>query len=302
MSLSNNPDEKTVFIKNSDFMKSTGSLCSKNSPRECAYCHATEIPEMPHLVMCFDCRSTYVCNDEHMEALWPTHEILCLQVQRGNRFLEHLETMPYQRQIPNARERRLILEDWNTLHRYSIRQALASALQTLRGPIDWTTHYFLFELSYRPKSRRNPSSAFEINSVCIKQTPRSGTPNALGFEALHSILKEEEKRWSGIPPLAVIPCLFHIDGEFCWLVAHYVYQTDVLTSLAHNGWLKRLQFAVRHGLVYRLVRGNDPQAASEWAVGLVSKKDKKWQWERKTVEEFLAIGIVLRRVDLLGSS
>jgi len=90
--------------------------------------------------------------------------------------------------MPSLQERKYILEDWNELQRRTIEQAMASVNRVT--PINFRTQYAYFTLTYRPESSGNPSSAFTLQSVSIKNDPEPGTPTSTSFQTYRSMVEK----------------------------------------------------------------------------------------------------------------
>ncbi|KZS91678.1 hypothetical protein SISNIDRAFT_487333 [Sistotremastrum niveocremeum HHB9708] len=283
--------QRTVFKVNT---AATGPgakiMISKNTPEGCAFCQANRKPGDPPLFLCNGCKSARFCNKEHQVAFWPLHKAFCKQQQRSNKALETLNhhSSFHTCGKPPIQERRLILEDWNTLHRYSIVKALASALHVSDQPFHWKTHHVFFELSYRVESDGNPSSAFILDKAYFKENSPAEKAVAHALQAFHPLLENEEKKWIKDPKfVALVPCVFGFDHEFIWLTAHYVYKNDLSPKVvSHERWMEDLKAPLLYGVVYRSVPKN-----SMWVSGIMNKEDDKWVWEKKTTSQLQAKGI-----------
>lgn len=67
-----------------------------------------------------------------------------------------------------------------------------------------------------------------------------------------------------------------------------------------ENWLRRLQYAIRKGLVFRLREG--PDKVEKWRPGMMKKDGSTWIWEEKSIEELREYDIHFPHVRCIFSS
>lgn len=76
-------------------------------------------------------------------------------------------------EIPSQMERKLLLEDFNEVHRHSVEQAMATLIREGSRPFDFYTEHIQISCSYRRESGGNPATAFRVNDMSVLRDPPS---------------------------------------------------------------------------------------------------------------------------------
>lgn len=95
--------------------------------------------------------------------------------------------------LPGLMERRRTLEDWVEVHRHNIEQALFSAVNASKTPVDYKKQYAVFDLSYRRGSEGDPSTGFIVNSASIVNDPTpSNSPQSVNLQTFRLTMVEAD--------------------------------------------------------------------------------------------------------------
>lgn len=116
--------------------------------------------------------------------------------------------------LPSLTDRRLLIEDFNEVHRHSIEQALTAAVQTRPGGFNFYREHAVLVCSYRRDSGGNPSTCFTINDVIIRPDPDE--PSYRSFRRSMVAPDEEMKREDPgyIGAMLTICQLFRVSFKF----------------------------------------------------------------------------------------
>jgi len=191
-------------------------------------------------------------------------------------------------------DRRRILEDTVEVHRHSIEQALASAIQMRRPVVDLQREHVLFICSYRPESAGNPSTAFNLHDAVIRQDPVGSAyyeSFRLTMVETDGVLRREDAGYIG-----AFLTVYLVDNEFTWMTCTYlnIYNHDIpkypiINGTVRQDWIRVLQYFMEKGLVFRCVG----PTIQFWLPGLMVKKGHKWGWMKRSVQELREQGISL---------
>ena len=99
------------------------------------------------------------------------------------------------------KERQYLLEDFEELHRYTIQQSMASAIDAANPSFDFLKQFAFISLSYCPESAGNPSTSFKLLSAQLVDNPSPGPNTSLGasFAAFRPLADEGDNEFRGSP-------------------------------------------------------------------------------------------------------
>ena len=97
------------------------------------------------------------------------------------------------------KERQYLLEDFEELHRYTIQQSMASAIDAANPSFDFLKQFAFISLSYCPESAGNPSTSFKLLSAQLVDNPVPNTSLGAGFAAFRPLADEGDNEFRGEP-------------------------------------------------------------------------------------------------------
>ncbi|KAJ7330540.1 hypothetical protein DFH08DRAFT_1084252 [Mycena albidolilacea] len=164
-------------------------------------------------------------NAEHQNAYWPQHKAICKDAQKRKQVQDEFGAPE---EFALAEHRRHLVEDWVTIHRYTISQAMAWAFQDSAAPVNFRSQYFEFRVKFRPEGEDNLSTSFFLDSAAVR--PIRGSPAApaitVGLPKLERL--DVEQRAAGTRGfLGVFSCLYLVDNVPFWTSAMDIYADGI---------------------------------------------------------------------------
>lgn len=78
-------------------------------------------------------------------------------------------------ELPSQMERKLLIEDFNEVHRHSIEQAMVTLIRDSGRPFDFFKDHIKISCSYRRDSGGNPATAFRLDAMTVQRDPPSNS-------------------------------------------------------------------------------------------------------------------------------